>query len=163
MDPDAPWEGSQEAAARKAVELNKTPLRRFAATADASAKGRHFRHRDFPRRSRLTSALGGEAYSALTIGMAATARHAVVPEGSLGRDAFRPSASPASRAAMSALPSSVGSVSNHRNLYQTVIGVFDRTSGLEKPRDLTEWRSWARSGRPIPTQSIAIVRLYADW
>jgi hypothetical protein len=29
MDPDAPWQGSQEAAARKAVELNKTPLRRY--------------------------------------------------------------------------------------------------------------------------------------
>jgi hypothetical protein len=56
----------------------------------------------------LTSALGGEAYSALTIGMAATARHAVVPEGSLGRDAFRPSASPASRAAMSALETQSG-------------------------------------------------------
>ena len=32
MDPDAPWQGSQEAAARKAVELSKTSLR--AATAD---------------------------------------------------------------------------------------------------------------------------------
>jgi hypothetical protein len=56
----------------------------------------------------LTSALGGEAYSALTNGMAATARHAVVPDGSLGRDAFRPSASPASRAAMSALETQSG-------------------------------------------------------
>ena len=57
-------------------------------------------------------------------------------------------------AAICALPSSVGSVSNHRNPYQTVIGVFDRTSGLEKPRDLSEWRPWVQidnrmSGVPV--------------
>ena len=43
-----------------------------------------------------------------------------------------------------ALPSSVGSASNHRNPYKAIIGVFDRTSGLEKPRDLAEWRPWGR-------------------
>src|ERR1700733_12001460 len=48
---------------------------------------------------------------------------------------------------MGALPSSVGSPSNHRNPYEAVVGVFDRTSGLEKPRDLAEWRPWALIGR----------------
>ena len=48
---------------------------------------------------------------------------------------------------MGALPSSVGSALNHRNPYEPVIGVFDRTSGLEKPRDLAKWRPWARTGQ----------------
>jgi hypothetical protein len=62
-----------------------------------------------------------------------------------GRSPEVRSPSPFGTAAICALPSSIGSVSNHRNPYQTVIGVFDRTSGLEKPRDLTEWRPWALS------------------
>jgi hypothetical protein len=58
MDPGAPWRGSQEAAARKAVELNETPLRasRRYGRSSASAKGVHSKPRDVPRRSRLTSA-----------------------------------------------------------------------------------------------------------
>src|SRR5580704_3463030 len=52
------------------------------------------------------------------------------------------------------LPPSVGSASNHRDPYEAVIRVFDRTSGLEKPRDLSEWRPWVQidnrmSGVPV--------------
>jgi hypothetical protein len=36
-----------------------------------------------------------------------------------------------------------------RNPYEAVIGVFDRTPGLEEARDLVEWRPWALSGPAI--------------
>ena len=45
-----------------------------------------------------------------------------------------------------ALSSSVGSASNHCNPYEAVIEVFDSYVRVGKPRDLAEWRPWARRG-----------------
>jgi hypothetical protein len=38
----------------------------------------------------------------------------------------------------------IGSASKHRIDKRPPSGVFDPTTGLEKPRVLAEWRPWAR-------------------
>ena len=55
---------------------------------------------------------------------------------------------------------------------RAIIGVFNRTSDLVKPRDLAEWRPWARVGRkrgnilpsplPVEMRRVAATSAFVD-